>query len=56
MGRREVKVGSTTVIITGVPDYITDEELQTFAISNMINLQRKKIEAEIEYYRDGVAS
>ena len=54
MGKREIRVGLTTVVITGVPDDITDEELQTFAISHMMKLQRKK--SEMEYYRDGVAS
>lgn len=54
MGKREIRIGSTTVVITGVPDDVTDEELQTFAISHMIKLQRKK--SEMEYCRDGVAS
>jgi len=35
---RKFKIGEKTVVVSNVPDYVTDEELKIYAMKKMISI------------------
>lgn len=44
---RQIKIGKCTVVIQNVPDYITEDQLRSFALMQLYHINREKAEREM---------
>jgi len=47
---RTVKIGKTTVVITNVPDNITEDELKSMALMKLFEMNKAKAVKEMQGY------
>ena len=44
---RQVRIGKCTIVINNVPDYITEDQLESFALMKMYEMNKEKAEKEM---------